>query len=145
MNFENPTSPKQEVSKEIKKRVNDFEPHKELVGNESIGEIADWFQNEVEEYVEDHSDYMMGGNFEELVGDMVEYLADKKDIKLKREDIIVSTKDKYDEETTSGSLYLSGEQILKYVTGTDGYGPFVEDWNEAILKKELGVLLEKKS
>lgn len=124
----------------------EFEPSRELKDTDDPDEIAIWLEEEVEKYIEGHGDYMMGSHFQEIVQNLATYFAKRSGLSMDSAAITVKDKieenpDESEDERNRGAIHFMGIEILKYSTGSDGFGAQVEEWNRENLKEALTGLI----
>lgn len=140
-----------EKSKENdQKRINEI--HNEILNlpeNMDVKKEVTSFVEKIEDYVDEHAEFMMGYSFEDVVVDVMENLFEKYGVEFDSDVVKSKEKTNYgkdanpDEGVTRGIITLANEDIFEYSSYSDGYGASISSWNKENLEKAIIKLLKK--
>jgi hypothetical protein len=105
---------------------------------------ATWIKTQLDDYIDEISDYGAGYKVEEKLQKILKLVATKFNIpedSFKVDDKSNTSYNEYDESTVNGEIKLNGQTIVTYSSHGDGYG-FHGDVNINTLKTELEKLIK---
>jgi len=137
---------------EAKRQTSMLSKTETLTNPENPEEVLTWIKTEIENFMEEQDYYVESYRIQDILKDIVKYLAKRLNIKIGQLDeneiiknsseVIEDENKSVDEYRVNGNFALMGNQIFEYSSRNDSSGFDIESWHDENLRTAITQLIE---